>query len=100
MKMPNPSQECPVSSKALNKDLKDIDLLCTFKIKMESKNQNMGVSRTSDSIQIKIKMTNPSQEPPPSSKAPPQDLCDMGVLCTFKIKMESKNSKHGCINDQ
>ena len=36
--MPNPSQEPPASSKAPNKDLKDIDVLCTFKIKIESLN--------------------------------------------------------------
>ena len=35
--MPKPSQECPVSFKAPNQDLKDIDVLCTFKIKIESK---------------------------------------------------------------
>ena len=60
----------------------------------------MGVSKTSDHIQIKIKMPNPSQEPPASSKAPNEDLEDMDVLCTFKIKIESLNSDHGCIKDQ
>ena len=49
----------------------------------------MDVSKTSDYIQIKVKMANPSQEPPASSKAPNQDLKDMDVLCTFKIKIES-----------
>ena len=51
----------------------------------------MGVSKTSDHIQIKIKMPNPSQEPPASSKAPNEDLKDMDVLCTFKFKIENKN---------
>ena len=50
----------------------------------------MDISKTSDYIQIKIKMPNPSQEPPVSSKAPNQDLKDMYVLCTFKIKIEPK----------
>ena len=36
LNMPNPSQEIPVSSKAQNKDLKDLDVLCIFKIKIES----------------------------------------------------------------
>ena len=49
----------------------------------------MGVSKTSDHIQIKIKIPNPSQEPPASSKALNEDLKDMDVLCTFKIKIES-----------
>ena len=50
----------------------------------------MDVPKTIDHFQIKIKMPNPSQEPPASSKPPKQDLEDMGVLCTFKTKMEMK----------
>ena len=50
----------------------------------------MGVSMISDYIQIKIKMTNPSQEPPVSSKAQNEDLKDMDAFCTFKIKIETK----------
>ena len=49
----------------------------------------LGVSKTSDHIPIKIKMPNPSQEPPVSSKAPNEDLEDIDVLCNFKIKIES-----------
>ena len=59
----------------------------------------MGVSRTSDHIQIKIKMINPSQEPPAFSKASDQDLNDIDVLCTFNIKIESANLEKGCIKD-
>ena len=59
------------------------------KSRYRAKIQIMGVSKTSDHIQIKIKMPNPSQEPPASSKAPNDDLKDMDVLCTFKIKIES-----------
>ena len=55
----------------------------------------MGVPKISDIIQIKIKMTYPSQEPPASSKAPNQDSKDKDVLCTFKIKIESQNLKYG-----
>jgi len=36
--MQNPSQEPPLSSKAANQELKDMDDLCTFKIKIESQN--------------------------------------------------------------
>ena len=50
----------------------------------------MGVSKINDHIQINIKMTNTSQEPPASSKAPYQDLKDIAVLCTFKITIERK----------
>ena len=42
-------------------------------------------------------MPNPSHDPPASLKTPNQDLKDMDVLGTFKIKIESQNSEHGCI---
>ena len=67
IKKQNPSQEPLASSKA--------------------KIRNMCVPQTSDHIQINIRMPNPSQEPPASSKAPNEDLKDMDVLCTFKIKI-------------
>ena len=97
--MLNPTQDPPVSSKAPNEGLKDMDVLCTFKIIIKSQNQIMGKSKTSDYIQIKIKMRNPSQEPPAPTKAPYQDLKDMDVLCTFKIKIESQNLEYRCIKD-
>ena len=55
----------------------------------------MGISKTNDHIQIKIKMPNPSQEPPASSKAANENLKDMDVLCTFKINIESQNFDQG-----
>ena len=70
IKMPNPSQEPTMSSNAPNQDLKDLNDLCTFKIKMRAKFQNMGVAKTSENIQIKIKMTNLTQDPPVSYNAP------------------------------
>ena len=51
----------------------------------------MGVPKTHDHIQIKIKMRNPRQEPPVSSKAQNQDFKDINDLCTFKIMIESQN---------
>ena len=50
----------------------------------------MGVSKTSNHIQIKAKIPNPSEEHPVSSKAANQDKKDMYVHCTFKIKIEPK----------
>ena len=58
----------------------------------------MGISKTNNFIQIKIIMPNPSQEPPASFKTPNKDLKDLDVLCTFKIKIESKNLEQGRIN--
>ena len=60
----------------------------------------MGVLKNMDLIKIKIKMPNPKQESPASFKAPNQDLKDIGVLYTFKIKTEIQNSDHGCIKSQ
>ena len=59
IKIPNPNQEPPAYSKALNQDLKDMDVLCTPKIK-RAKIRIMGISKTSDHIQIKIKMSKSS----------------------------------------
>ena len=59
----------------------------------------MGVPKISDLIQIKIKMPNPSQEPPASFKIPNQYFKDMDVLCTFKIKIPNWNSANWCIKD-
>ena len=50
----------------------------------------MGISKTNDHIHIKIKMPNSSQEPPASSKAQNEDLKDVDVLFTFKIKIKSQ----------
>ena len=60
----------------------------------------MSISKTSDHIQIKIKILNLNQESLVSLRAPNQDVKDMDVLCTFKIKIESKTLEHGCIKDQ
>merc|ERR1711954_58738 len=100
IRMPYPSQEPPASSKAPNRDLKDMDVLCTFKIKTDSQNLEYGCTKTSDQIQINIRMPNPSHEPPGSSKAPNQDLKDMDNLCTFKIKIQSQNLAYGYTKDQ
>ena len=59
----------------------------------------MGISKTSDHNQIKIKMPNPSHEPPASSKAQNKDLKDMNILCTFTIKIEGQNFQYGCIKN-
>ena len=60
----------------------------------------MGISETTDHIQVKIKMPNPIQEPPVSSKAPNEALKDMDILCNFEIKIESQNFYNGYIRDQ
>ena len=68
IKMPNPSREYQASFKAPNQDLKDMDVLCTLKIKIENQNSEMGFSKTSYHMQIKIQMPTPIQEPLTSLK--------------------------------
>ena len=99
IKMPNPHQEPPASSKAQNQDFKDMEVLCTFKIQIEKKNQDMGIAKSSVNSQIKIKIPKQSQEHPVSFKAPNEDLKDMNVLGTFKMRIESQNIDHGYIKD-
>ena len=57
------------------------------KSREEAKHLNMGVSKISDQIPIKIKMPNPTQKPSASSNAPSQDLEDIYILFTFKFKI-------------
>ena len=38
IQIPNPSQKPPASSKAPNEDLKDMDVLCSFKINIDTQN--------------------------------------------------------------
>ena len=55
----------------------------------------MVLSKTSDHISIIIKMPTLSQDPPASSKAPDQDLKDMGESKTsdhIQIKIKMPNS--------
>ena len=54
----------------------------------------MVASKTIDNIEIKNKMSNPSQEPAVSFKAPNHDLEGMDVIFTLKIKTECQNSEH------
>ena len=51
-KMSNPSQEPPVPALASNQDLEDMKVLQN----QDREPWNMGVSKTSDNIQIKIKI--------------------------------------------
>ena len=81
--MLNTSQEPPAPIKASNQGLKDMDVPCTLKNQDGAKNRSIGKSKTSDHIQIKIKMLNPSQEPPASSKAQNQGLKLKGAMEAF-----------------
>ena len=57
-------------------------------------------SKVPDHIKIKTRKPNPNQEPPATPNSPIQDVKDINVLCTFKIKIASQNLDHWCIKDQ
>ena len=80
IKMPNLSQEPPASQKAPNQDLKDMDDLCTFKIKIESLNWDHECIKDHWPYPNPDQDAKPCQEPPASSKAPVQDLKDIDDL--------------------
>ena len=97
--MQNFSQTPPASFKAPNEDLLDMDVLCTFKIKMVSQSWEHRCIKDFYHI-INITMSNPSQKPPGSSKAHNQDLKDIDVLYSIRNLIESGILEHGCIKDQ
>ena len=97
--MINSSPDPPAPTKAANKDLKDMDVLCAFKIKTESQNLELGCVKDLWLYPNKNQDAKPQSEPPVLTKAPSQYLKDMVVLCIFKIKIESLKSEHGCIKD-
>ena len=98
--MLNFSQEPPAFYKAPNQDFKDMDVLCTFKMKIESQNLDNGCIKDQWPYPYQNQDAKPQSEPPASFKAPNENLKDMDVLCNFKIKIERQNSDHGCIKDQ
>ena len=69
-KMPNPSQEPPASSKAPNEDLKDMSVLCTYKIMIKSQNSEHGCIKVQVIYRNQDLFTNIRQEPPVSSLTP------------------------------
>ena len=90
IKMSNPSQEPPASSKSQNQDLKDMDVLCAFKINIESQNLEHGSNKDQWPYPNQDQDAHLSQEPPVSSKATNQDFNDTYVLCTTKLSLESQ----------
>ena len=99
IKKPNPSQDPPASSKASKQDLKEIDVLCNFKIKVKSQNFAYGCNKDQWPFPNHDQDANSNHEPPASFKCPNEDLKGIDVLCTFKMKIESWNSEHGNIKD-
>ena len=79
IEMPNSSQEPPASSKAPKEELKDMDDLCTLKIKIDNQNWELGCIKDRPYPYLNQYKKN-TKETPVSSKAPNQDKKDMDVL--------------------
>ena len=96
----NPSQEPPVYSKAPYHDLKDTDVLCIFKIKIESQNMEYGWNKDQWPYPIQYQDAKLQSGSSILLQIPYQDLKDMDVFCIFQIKIESTNSEYGWNKDQ
>ena len=94
--MPNPSQEPPTSSKSPDQDLKDMDVLCTFKIKIESQNLNHGCIKDQWPYPNHDLDAKPQSGTSASSQSSNQDLKYMDILCTLEIKIEPKFGTWAC----
>ena len=88
-KMPNPSQE---PYKPQMKTSRTWMFFAPSKSRKRAKNQTKDVSKTTEFFKIKKKLPEPSQELPASSKARDDDLKEMDVLCTIKVKLVRQNS--------
>ena len=75
-------------------------LFAPSKSGQRAKIKHIGVLKTRDHIQIKIKVPHPHQELTVSSKAQNEDIMDMDVHCTFNIKIETQNLEHWYIKYQ
>ena len=76
-----------------------MDVLCTFRIKIESQNLDQGCTKDQWQYQNQDPDAKPQSGTSRVLQSPYQDLKDMDVLCTFKIKIESQNSEYVCAKD-
>ena len=128
--MKNPSRVPLATSKDQNYDFKDIDVLCTFKMKIEShiyklwctssvlqspksglkehwcslhlQNQDREQKFRSWVYQRPVTISHSKSRSRTSSILQSQKsrLKGQDVLCIFNIKIESQNSEHRCTKDQ
>ena len=98
--MPKPIQEPQASSKAKNQDLKDMDVLRTFNIKIESQNSEHGCTKD----QWPYPNTNPDAKTksgtPSLLQNQKQYLNDVDDLCTYKTKVKSQNLEQRFIKEK
>ena len=90
IKMPNLSQEPPVSSKSPHKDLEDIEVLWTFKIKIESQNSEYGCLKDHWQYPNQDQDYKPWSETTSVLKRTNPDLLDTYILYSFRIYVDSQ----------
>ena len=115
--MPNPSQEPPVFSNAENQDLKNMDVLCTFKMEIERQNLEYGWIKdkcpypnqdqdtkplpgtcSPNQRPVTLSKSNPSPEKPVFSQAPNQYKDSKPQSRTFRVLQSPPSGlqEHGC----
>ena len=97
--MPNYSQEPPASSKAQSQEFRDMEVLVTFKIQIEKQNSEHGYSKDQCQYPYQDQDAKTQSGTSSSLQPPNEDLKDIDVLCTFKIKIENQNLNQGYIKD-
>ena len=93
VKIPNSNQEPPASPKAQIQVNKDMRVLCTFKLNIETQNWEQRFLGPNYTYQIPSQEPISNQEPPASSTSPIQGNKDMRHLCIFKLNIENSNSE-------
>ena len=98
--MTNPSQEPPAPTKDTNKDLKDIDILCTFKFKIEGQNLEHGCNKDQWLYENKGQDAKPQSGTSNILQSPKSGLKGHGYSLHPYIKIERKNMEPECTRDQ
>ena len=91
IQMPNPSQEPPASSKAPNQDLKDMDVLCSFKFKLESQNLEYGCTKDQWPYPNQYQDSKPQSGTFRVLQSPPSGL--QGHWCSLHLKNQDRKPK-------
>ena len=99
--MPNPSQEPSASSKAPNYDLKEMDFVFAFKIKIESQNLDHGYLKDQQPYPNQVQDAKSQSGTSRILQGPKSGL--KGHICSLHFQNQDREPKfgsYGCIKDQ
>ena len=91
--MPNPNQEPPDPTKAPNQDFKDMDVLCTFKIKIGSQDLEHGSNRNQWPYSNQDQDTKPQSRTSSILQSPKSRLKGHG--CSLYLQNQGREPKFG-----